>query len=444
MATSPAAGRERHVTRIAGLVVVVATALAVGLLLGEFPDMVGPVVVGGVGFVLLAVVLRVSAGRARSVTGLGAGLLVFPAGVAITGGVVSATLLVVEEVFPVPEQALLSVGWLTIVGHVGVVLGCTISVFGLALARRNRLDRDTLTQGTYVAVASGLVPMVVAALFVLIAVDSGETADTAVVAPLAGPVQWLLTPVALVVPDRFLVLLLLVALVVALALGIGRLQQRLAASDISPGPRIAGAIAGGAVGTIWTVAISEWAYDRVVEELLRRFPVEIEGEIRDASTTTATTYGESTAILLAVLLCLGLAVTLLVVVYLFVAANLLSTESPGASLAGVGLFVATVFGGTVGAPAWLVVTGVAASLLVWDAGRFGTTLAREVGSGRSRRVELVHLGAALLVGIAAVAVALVLIGRLPADPEDTAAAGTELLALCSVVVGLLSLVLALR
>ena len=427
-------------TRVAGALVVVVTVAAVALFLREFPEMLGPAALGSAGSVLLAVVLGLSRGPDRSLTGLGASLLVTPAAVTVAGGVVVATVLLVEEIFPVEEEALLSVGWLLIVGNVGIVVGCVLAVFGLALSRRNLVAGNGLEQGMRTTITSGAVLILTALLFLLIAGTTDTTADDAVVAPVADLVRLLGTPVAAVVPARFEVPVVLAALTVTATLFVGRLERWLTATR----SHTAGALAGGTITTVAVVAVAGWVYDQVTTELIQRFPEEIEEQMRDATTTTASSFGESTAVLLAVVLCLGVLAGLLVAVYAALWTGLLARERVGSSLAGVGVFLAAVFGATVGAPVWLVLAGVAASLLVWDAGRFGVTLAREVGTGPTRRVEFVHLGAALLVGLAAVGVATLVVGRLP-DPNSAATPGeTELLALASVVVGLLSLVLSLR
>jgi len=428
-------------TRVAAALVVLVTVAAVALFLREFPKMAGPAAVASVGSVLLAVAVGLSRGTGRPLSGLGAGLLVTPAALTLAGGVVVGVVLLVEDIFPVEEEALLSVGWLVIVGNLGVVVGCGLAVLGLLLLGRNVVAGDGLEQGMRVTVTSGAVPILTAILFLLIARTTGTTADDAVVAPVAA----LVTPVGAVVPAQFEVPVLVAVLVVVAALLVGRLGRWLTGTRFAPGPRAAGALAGGTIVTVAVVAVADWVYERATSELIRRFPDEIEEQLRDATTTTATSFGESTAVLLVVVLCLGVLAGLLAAVYLGVWTGLLSRESAGSSLAGVGVFLAAVFGATVGAPTWLVLAGVAASLLVWDAGRFGVTLATEVGSGRSRRVEFVHLGATLLVGLVAVAVATLVAGRLPTDPTGAAVPdGTELLALVSAVVGLLSLVLSLR
>lgn len=423
--------------------VVLTTGVMLGLFLRAFPDMFWPATVGSLGFLLLAAILRLASGRDTARTGLSAGLLVVPAGAAFTGGVLFATLLLVEDIFPVETEALLSVGWLTILGHVGVVVGCSVAVFGLVLSRWNVADRDKLDDGMRITVAAGGVPMATTVGFLVLAASSGTTADAAVVGPIAGRIEPVVALVGVVVPDPLVLPALLAVLVLAASLILGRLGRWLAATRLAPSPQAAGAMAGGTVATIAVITVADWAYARTTEELLRRFPAEVEGRVEDTTSTAATSFGESTVVLLAAVLCLGLIAGVLVLVYLALVANTLSGERAGSSLAAVGLFLAAVFGGTVGAPAWLVVVGAGASMLVWDAGRFGSTLAQEVGSGRTRRVELVHLGGTVLVGLVAVVAAVLVIGRLPTDPS-AAPAGTDLLALCSVVAGLLSLALALR
>jgi hypothetical protein len=431
----------RRATRTAGAVVVVVTLVALGFVLREFPGVALPVAIGSAGAVGLAVTLGLSTVQDRPVAGVSAGLLVVPVGAAVLGSVLVAVVLLVEDIFPVEEEALLSVGWLLLAGQVGVVVGCTVAAFGLVVALRNVVSDGGLADGTRIAVAAGAVPTGVTVVFLLVALGAG-TPDAAVVAPLANPVGMLVSPLAAVVPGLLLWPSLLAATVLLVAAALGRLQERLTASRVTPGPGITGAIAGGVVSTVAVVAVSERVYSGAVREIIDRFPEQLEAEIQDLSTTAATTYGESTLLLLAAMLCVGVVVGLLGVVRLAVAADLLDDDSAGSSLAGIGVFLAAVFAGTVGAPAWLVVTGVAASLLVWDAGRFGTGLAREAAPGRTRRVELVHLAGTALVGVLATAAALLVIGWLPA--EQTGLSAADLLALCSFVVGLLALAVALR
>ncbi len=427
-------------TRLTAALVVVTTAAVVGLLLREFPSSVGPTVVGATGAVLLVLAVRFSTTLDRVGAGVGGGLLAAPAGAGVVGGITLVTVLLVEDIFPVESEALLSVGWLEILGQVGVVVGCSIAVLGAALTVRGWEPRSELRTATGVVVGSGVVPAMTAFAFLLVA-QAGGNPERAVVEPVGGFTGALLAPATGVLPESLVLVSALALLGVLLTVGVDRLSGPFG-GQFSPGRRVAGAIVGGTVTTVGIVVVAEWAYQEVTAELLRRFPMEIEGGVQDLSRTVADSFGESTVLVNAVLACVGVTTALLLGVRLALWSGLLSETSPGASLAAGGLFLALAFGATVGAPAWLVVGGVAACLLVRDAGQFGARLVREVGVGRARRVEFVHLTGTVLVGLGAAALALVVVGRLPA-PTGTAT-GTDLLALASLVVGLVSLALALR
>jgi hypothetical protein len=424
-----------RVTRLTAALVVVTTAAVVGLLLRAFPTAVGPTVVGATGAVLLVLAVRLSTTLDRVGAGVGGGLLAAPAGAGVVGGVALLTVLLVEDIFPVESEALLSVGWLEILGQVSVVAGCSVAVLGATLTVRRWEPRSELRTATGVVVGSGVVPAVTAFAFLLV-VQAGGNPERAVVEPIGGFIGTLLAPATEVLPESLVLVSALAVLAGLLTVGVGRLP-----GVFTPGRRVTGAIVGGTVTTVGVVVIAEWVYQQITAELLRRFPMEIEDGVRDLSRTVADSFGESTVLVLAVLVCVGVTTVLLLGLRLALWSGLLSGTSPGTGLAAGGLFFALAFGATVGAPAWLVVGGVAVCLLVRDAGQFGATLVREMGVGRARRVEFVHLTGTVLVGLGAAALALVVVDRLPA-PTGTAT-GTDLLALASLVVGLASLALAL-
>ena len=430
-----------RVTRLTAALVVVTTAAVVGLLLRAFPSAVGPTVVGAAGVVLLVFAVRLSTTLNRVGAGVGGGLLAAPAGAGVVGGVALVTVLLVEDTFPVESEALLSVGWLEILGQVSVVLGCSVAVLGATLTVRSWEPRSELRTATGVVVGSGVVPAVTAFAFLLVA-QGGGNPERAVVEPIGSVTGSFLAPATEILPESLVLASALAVLAGLLTVGARRLREQGQPSGrFVPGRRVTGAVIGGAVTTVGVIVVAEWAYQQVTAELLRRFPMEIEDGVQDLSRTVADSFGESTVLVLAVLACVGVTTVLLLGLRLALWSGLLSGASPGTGLAAGGLFFALAFAATVGAPAWLVVGGVAACLLVRDAGQFGATLVREVGVGRARRVEFVHLTGTVLVGLGAAVLALLVVGRLPA-PTGTAT-GTDLLALASLVVGLASLALAL-
>lgn len=410
----------------------------------EFSGMTVAIGIGATGAVLLTATLWLSNGD-RPATGVGAGLLALPAGAGLVGGALVAVVLLVEDIFPVEEEALLSVGWLLTLGHTGVVVGCSVAVLGLGIATRDVVGEHTLSRSLWTGIGVATVPVMTGAGFLLLALGTESTPDTTVVPPVAALVNLLATPVLMVVgnlpvPVAALVLGAVAVLVVS---AVGRLLGRLPSTRFGdPASYRGGAIAAGTVATIVILSGAEWIYDRALTEILDRFPVAVEGDIIELSNTVTTSFGESTVVLLAAVLCIGVTIMTVFLLRVAVVLGAVSSGNSGSALAGTGVFLATMFAGTLGASRLLVIGGVLASVLVWGLGWFGGTLTREVGTVTARRVELAHLGGALLVGVVAGALALLVISWLPAEPA--APTTTDLLALCSVVVGLLSLVVALR
>lgn len=236
---------------------------------------------------------------------------------------------------------------------------------------------------------------------------------------------------------------LLLAAVPLLTTVIDRLHDRTAGTVLpTPSVQLWAATASGLLATLATVAVAQRLYTDAVSAAVERFPAAVRGDIRGVSDSLVESFGEPTLALAGIALCMSVTAWTLLVLYLVMDARVLSATSPGHSLCGAGLFVAVTFAGVLGGPAWLVVVGIAASLLVWDAGRFGATIAQEVGPEPTHTVELVHAGGTAVVGAVGAAVALFVASGLP--PGGPGVSPTELLALCSVLVGLFSLVLALR
>jgi hypothetical protein len=87
--------------------------------------------------------------------------------------------------------------------------------------------------------------------------------------------------------------------------------------------------------------------------------------------------------------------------------------------------------------------GIVASLLVWDAGQFGTVLGREVGQGaNTRSTELVHAGATALVGVAGTVLAVVAVGQFQGGLGSDSS--LTIVALVALVVGVTAFAAAIR
>jgi len=420
--TSTCDERSRRPARTSTGVALALTGVGFALVFQQVPELAGPAAIGGGGAVCLAVALWLVSGTETPQSGFVASLLAVPISAGIAGGLYTAGLVLVEGIFPVDETALLSVGALVVVGHAGVVLGSTIAALGVALAVHNVTHRDPLRRYTRVTFAAGGAAVVTALLLVTLAVLSGTTPGL------------VLTTLASTVPG----IGLLAVAAGALCYGLWLLVRGWSvAGRLSPPVR--GGVVGGALTTGVVAAAGPSLYTGLVEETASRFPAEVAVQIRDVALGPADLLGEATVLVLLAVFFLGVTAWLLFVLRFVLSQGYLSEQATGPSLSGAGLFLSTLFVGTVGAPRWLVVVGVAASLAVWDAGRFGATLTQEVGHGEWGP-ELVHAGATVLVGAVGVLVALALGSRLTGVSGDSA----SVLTLWSLVVGLVLLTVALQ
>lgn len=205
----------------------------------------------------------------------------------------------------------------------------------------------------------------------------------------------------------------------------------------------AGPVVAGLLVAFVAIAVAGSVFDRIVDATAQQLPEPVAVELRTRAAEAATVYGEATftlflaTVLIATIVGLGLAFRLAL------ATGYLTPETAGYSLASAGLFVGVVFAATIDTPLVLVVGGITASLLVWDAGRFGTVLGREVGRGPdTRSTELTHAGGTVLVGLvgallAAVAATQLRGGLGSGDP-------VTVVALVALVVGVTSFAAALR
>jgi hypothetical protein len=204
-----------------------------------------------------------------------------------------------------------------------------------------------------------------------------------------------------------------------------------------------GPFVGGGVVTVGAVAVARPVRDGLVAWVAARLPGPLGGAFRESTATFVGFFGTSTVVVLLAAALVGVTATV-VLVFRFVAfAGYLSAESAGYSLAAAGLFLGTAFAGTVGASAWLVFGGLVAAFLVWDTGRYGTTLGREIGRRAStRRAELVHAGGTVAVGLVGVGLAY---GITAATRDGLGTpTGNSVVALMGVLAGIVFLVAALR
>lgn len=413
---------DRRPARTSTAVALVVTAAAVVLVLRQLPDLVVPAVVGAGGALSLGVALWLASGTETPQSAFAASLLAVPASVGLFGSLYVAVLVVVVTVFPVEDTALLSVGTLVILGHAGVVLGCTVAALGVVLTLVPTADSGLFDRYSRVVLAAGAVAVLTGVALAALALLSG-TAPGFLLARLGSTVAGV-------------VLLAVVAGFVGYGLW-------LLARGRGVAGRLDDPLRGGAVGGVLTAVAVAVAgprlYTRLVAETAGRFPAAVGSDIRDTAFGPAQQLGEATVFVLVSVFLLGVTTWVVSMLRFVLAGGYISRRATGLSLASLGLFLSAVFAGIVGAPHWLVAVGIAASLVVWDAGRFGATLVQEVGHGRWGP-ELVHAGATTLVGVVGVLVTLALDSLLTGVTNDSA----SVLTLWSVVAGLVLLAAALR
>lgn len=153
---------------------------------------------------------------------------------------------------------------------------------------------------------------------------------------------------------------------------------------------------GGAAVVLAVLAVAGPVVD-AVEAALRSTPVA--PAVDRFFVPVVDVYGAETVALALVVASLFALVTAVGQLWLALATTSLSEATAGVSLAGGGLFVASAFAATLDAPTWLVLAGLVGAFVVWDAGSFGATLGREVGTAAAtRHTELVHTGGTVAVG----------------------------------------------
>ncbi|WP_435178241.1 DUF7519 family protein [Halorussus sp. AFM4] len=168
------------------------------------------------------------------------------------------------------------------------------------------------------------------------------------------------------------------------------------------------------------------------------------GQFRDLSGAVVTYYGSQTVVLGFAAGVLVLAVGVLLALRTAFALGFVPRSAAGPALAGGGLFLAAAFAGTLATPLWVVLGGLVAALVAWDAGEFAATLGSEVGRrAPTRRVELLHALTALSVGVVAALAAGALARVVPAGPSS-GGLGDVSVALFAAVAGAVLLVMALR
>lgn len=227
------------------------------------------------------------------------------------------------------------------------------------------------------------------------------------------------------------------------AIAISWVLRRAARASQGAIARRAGPIGTGVLVTVAAILGANQVYELLVATIAAQLPQGVRNIFTEIATQVGTLFGETTLVVLLVTV-LGTGTMLAALAFrLALFFRYISRDTAGFSLASGGLFVGTVFAATIEAPLWLVLGGVVASLLVWDAGNFGTTLGNEIGVvPRTDRAELVHAGGTILVGGLGAGAAIGAMRLL--DSIATSSASTATAALVFLASGIVFLVAALR
>ncbi len=520
-------------TRLSILIPLIGGFGMVALFLRIVDDVFTPVAIGALGAVAFTLTIWLVDVDDEGVSTFIASLLTIFVGLGLFGGSASMGLLLGADLFPIEDLSFLSLSTLLIVGHIGVVLGCSLIIFGSTVGLRNVAMGDSLREYTGIALVAATIPGAVSLTFIALTIASAG--DIAGPATLWAEVRGFVSEVYLSTPGDALYLssfLFLVALALASlrgAIGVlpvselladsetptsGSLSfvnavlvvlsmglflasilwlfveqsftpfelrsilgttvydgirtvttatgfrlllaggavallcvsvvvyavQRLARSNVDRLSRRVAALAGGGVITVGGLWIAQPAFEWVVFEIETRLPGMVAGDFRELTDFAADMYGAETIVLLLLTVMIGLTVSTLLLFRLFLFLGYLPDKSMGPSVASAGLFTATVFAATLDVPPWVVLAGLVATFVIWDAGRFGVTMGAEIGrKAPSRGPELVHSAATLLVGVLGAGIAAAL---LRVDFQLTAPVGTA--ALLSALVGLVFLLESLR
>jgi len=521
-------------TRFSILLPLVVGVGMIGLFAWFTDDILIPLSIGGIGALAFTLFIWLIDTPDDGVSTLFASLLTIVAGAGLFGGTAAMALLLGTELFPIEDLSFLSLSTLIIVGHVGVVLGCSLVLFGSTVGLRNIEMRESLQQGTAIALTAAVIPGAVSLTFAGLAVASAG--DIAGPVTLWGVLSEFLTdvyisttadalhlssflfllalfliscylaiiflPISELLADRgvnsdhqtlsmvtsgllltsmglFLASILwlfveqsftplelrnlfgatvyesiraitaVTGLRILLAGGsivfftvtaIVYAIQRLAQSNVDTLSRRAAALVGGGVITVGGIWVAQPVFEGLVFEIETRLPEIVAGEFREFTDRAAALYGAETIVLMLVTAVIGLTVTVVLLFRFLLFVGYLPNDSMGPSVASAGLFLATVFAATIDTPSWVVLTGIVATFVVWDAGRFGVTMGAEIGrKAPTRGPEIVHTAGTLIVGALAAAGAFVLLHR---EFQLTAPVGT--VALLSVLLGLLFILESLR
>jgi hypothetical protein len=190
------------------------------------------------------------------------------------------------------------------------------------------------------------------------------------------------------------------------------LLKRIAASSPSTATTDVGSLASGITIAAAALPLHNEVVWRVQSFIVTNLPDTMTGTYQRLSESVIAYYGTLTLALAGTAAVAVITVCLIVVLRMGVWLRMLPKQATGPALAGTGLFIATAFAGTQSLPPLVFLAGILASFLAWDAGRFGRTLGTEIGRrAHTRNAEATHLSATLIIGVAAVALALLVLNQ---------------------------------
>jgi hypothetical protein len=238
------------------------------------------------------------------------------------------------------------------------------------------------------------------------------------------------------------ILLVAATLVAVPTVAAVRLLQRAVQGSVTGFVSRVGPFVGGALVTVGAITVARPVFDGLVGWVAARLPGPFAPAFSESSSLFADFFGASAIVVLLAAVLVGVTAAFVLLLRFAVFAGYLASDTAGYSLAAGGLFVATAFAGTVGASPWLVFGGLVGTFLIWDSGRYGTTLGDEIGrAAPTRDAELVHAGGTLAVGLLGTGLAY---GVSTFISGGLASGSTAVVALMGVLVGIVFLVAALR
>lgn len=249
--------------------------------------------------------------------------------------------------------------------------------------------------------------------------------------------------VVLSTASPFRVVLVAAACLAVPTVALVRLLRRAAQGSVTGFVYRIGPFVGGAIVTAGALVFARPVVSGLLGWVTAQLPGPFAPAVRGSATALVEFFGAPAIVVFIAAVLIGVTATVALGFRFALFAGYLTAETAGYSLASGGLFLATAFAGTAGASPWLVFGGLVGSFLVWDTGRYGTTLGAEIGRhAPTRDGELVHAGGTLAVGLVGTGLAYAISTAL--ESGFAVGASTSLVALLGVLVGIVSLIVALR